>query len=173
MSKDNKVIVCYHKESDIFENDCLLPLHVGATMNPNILVNMQGDNDGENISDKNGSYCELTGLYWLWKNVDADNYGLFHYRRFLDIKNKYNNHEYFSKINISDYDSKSFEKIMSKYDVILPKKSKLKTSLYEHYRKSHKIKDLDIVIEIIKQNYPQWELSMQKALKATGGGVFQ
>lgn len=48
------------------------------------------DDKGDNISDKNGNYSELTGLYWLWKNRlrvrdDDDYYGLVHYRRLLDL----------------------------------------------------------------------------------------
>ena len=67
----SKIIVCYHKESDVFANDCLHPLHVGKAQHLDVLKDMTGDNTGENISHKNSSYCELTGMYWLWKNVDA------------------------------------------------------------------------------------------------------
>ena len=60
-----------------------LPLHVGAALHPDVCVDMQGDDDGDNISEKNPYYCELTGLYWLWKNCSADYKGLVHYRRLL------------------------------------------------------------------------------------------
>lgn len=43
------------------------------------------DNTGENISAKNKSYCELTTLYWAWKNVELDYYGFCHYRRLLSL----------------------------------------------------------------------------------------
>lgn len=41
------------------------------------------DDDGENISNKRNSLCELTVQYWAWKNIDVDYYGLCHYRRYL------------------------------------------------------------------------------------------
>lgn len=76
----------------------VIPLQVGAAMAVERVCEQQ-DNQGDNISKKNANYCELTALYWLWKNklslsektIDrifcekTDYYGLFHYRRILDI----------------------------------------------------------------------------------------
>lgn len=45
--------------------------------------------EGDNIDFLNSWYCELTGLYYLWKHVDDDIVGLEHYRRyFVNSKNK-------------------------------------------------------------------------------------
>ncbi|HHV10482.1 MAG TPA: DUF4422 domain-containing protein [Clostridiales bacterium] len=43
------------------------------------------DDFGINISEKNRVYCELTVLYWLWKNNKRQYMGLCHYRRIFDI----------------------------------------------------------------------------------------
>jgi hypothetical protein len=74
-----KVIVATHKPYRMPDDPMYLPLHVGK--NGGEGFGIQGDDTGDNISHKNASYCELTGLYWAWKNLDADAIGLVHYRR--------------------------------------------------------------------------------------------
>lgn len=67
-------------------------LQVGASLTEERIADLC-DNTGDHISEKNVNYCELTALYWLWKNrlneedpaEKAAYYGLFHYRRVLDI----------------------------------------------------------------------------------------
>lgn len=39
--------------------------------------------EGDNIDFLNPWYCELTGLYYLWKHVDDDIVGLEHYRAYF------------------------------------------------------------------------------------------
>ncbi len=161
-----KIIICYHKLFNSFKNEVLLPLHVGKSNSKIELENFECDNTGDNISYKNGSYCELTGLYWLWKNIEADNYGLFHYRRFLDLKNKYRGQVFPSKINILDWSQSTLEKLMMEYDVILPHKSKFDLNVYERYKKDHIASDLDVIIDIIKSDYPQYTDAINKSLSS-------
>ena len=86
MKNDNiKIIVCCHKNDIYRDSDIYLPVHVGKA-NTELSLNMQGDNVGDNISEKNLSYCELTGMYWAWKNLKGvDFIGLCHYRRYFDF----------------------------------------------------------------------------------------
>ena len=39
--------------------------------------------EGDNIDFLNPWYCELTGLYYLWKHIDDDIIGLEHYSRYF------------------------------------------------------------------------------------------
>lgn len=85
----------FHKDKQLQNIDTLpdwqIPIQVGASLT-DIRVADICDNMGENISSKNVNYCELTALYWIWKNrltqeaMPENKYvGLFHYRRVLDI----------------------------------------------------------------------------------------
>lgn len=86
MSEQNnpkvKILVSCHKEVPLPDSEIYVPVQVGASGKPS-LKGMQPDNLGENISDRNFSFCELTAQYWAWKNLDADFYGLCHYRRYF------------------------------------------------------------------------------------------
>lgn len=77
---DIKIAMAYHKPGIFIDNKYIIPIHAGKAIST-LDLGIQGDNTGENISHKNPWYCELTALYWLWKNTKADYKGLIHYRR--------------------------------------------------------------------------------------------
>jgi hypothetical protein len=128
--------------------------------------NTVGDDTGENISEKNRSYNELTAVYWAWKNLDSDYYGLMHYRRhfiFKDGKKPYSStrkigKNYFEKIN---YTPENLRDILGKYDFIAPMPMKRK-SVYDHYKNAHDASDLDFVIAIIKLKFPEYAAACDK-----------
>ena len=68
--KSIKIIVATHKEYQMPNDELYLPLHVGAYGKESI--GYKRDDEGDNISSKNPKFCELTGLYYAWKNVSAD-----------------------------------------------------------------------------------------------------
>ena len=83
LNRDVVIGVAAHKPYRMPADAAYLPIHVGAALNPGACPGFQPDDEGESISALNASYSELTGLYWLWRNVDADVKGLVHYRRLL------------------------------------------------------------------------------------------
>ena len=78
-----KIIVATHKKYKMPEDEIYIPLQVGAEEKESL--GYEKDNTGDNISSKNSYYCELTGLYWVWKNCSDDYKGIVHYRRFFGM----------------------------------------------------------------------------------------
>lgn len=139
---DLKIVVASHKEYDMPKEDHYLPVFVGAAVS-DLDLPYQRDDDGENISDKNSTYCELTGLYWAYRNLKADYLGLCHYHRYMDI---------------DDID-------IGKYDVILPKKRHYYIeTVYDQYRHAHGSEGLDIAREIIEKDYPEYLESFDECM---------
>lgn len=165
--KSIKIFTCHHKNSPLFKSDCIIPIHAGKAISK-LELDMIGDNTGDNISHKNSSWCELTVIYWMWKNVEADYYGLFHYRRFLNFKSissGYNIFNEFDKDSIKAFgwDDDTIREVCSKYDIISSPiwnihpvgLSDYKMTNYDFYAKEHFAKDLDVVINLIREKTPE------------------
>lgn len=115
---------------------------------------IQLDSEGDNISEKNSNYCELTGLYWMWKNSKSDIIGLTHYRRFFSLKND-------SKSILTE---NKIREILQNYDLILPKKWISTKSVYNIYKDRHTAEDLDECKNIIKEICPEYISSYEKII---------
>lgn len=84
---DIKIFVSHRidQDSEVIDNPLYVPVRCGAVYDNRENVTMLGDDTGDNISEKRMSFNEFTVMYWAWKNVEADYYGLCHYRRFLSF----------------------------------------------------------------------------------------
>lgn len=84
-----KILVCAHKKDEHTRTQSpYFPIQVGKALHPDLDLGYVCDNEGDNISSKNASWCELTALYWGWKNIhDVDFIGLNHYRRYFKSPN--------------------------------------------------------------------------------------
>ncbi len=96
------ILVASHKKVEFPTSDILLPIQVGKALASEDL-HIQGDNTGDNISEFNKYYCEMSAIYWAWKNLkDSEYIGLCHYRRYFSIKGvgfkKYIRNEIFLKL---------------------------------------------------------------------------
>ncbi|WP_432633776.1 DUF4422 domain-containing protein [Brachyspira sp.] len=194
-----KILVAYHKKTTLFKNDIFIPIHLGRTLKEKetkdgkvlreeynwLIENMIGDDTGDNISDKNREYCELTGIYWAWKNYyklgNPDYIGFMHYRRLLvfneyeydkyeqtkinkayrDIFDNFNNDNLLDKYGLN---LETINKYIQKYDLILPLQAELKiantNSSREDYAKNIEgvnVEDYDKMVEYICKNYPEYK----------------
>lgn len=156
--KNIKVIVAAHKQYQMPKDKVYLPVHVGAAGKDSI--GYQRDDEGKNISNKNPYFCELTGLYWAVKNLDADYIGLVHYRRYFSTaKHLKTEEEKFENV----LSGKEMDKLFDQADIILPKKRNYYIeNLYDHYKHTMFVEPLDIAGEIIAEKYPEYSAEFEK-----------
>ncbi len=168
MSK-TKLIVATHKNYQMPRFESYLPLHVGAAGKDSI--GYERDDSGDNISAKNPYYCELTGLYWAWKNLDADYIGLVHYRRYFTLKSASfrRNHDVFDCV-LSD---EEIAALVAEHDIIVPKKRKYYIeTMYSHYEHTMYVEPLDITREVIAEQFPEYLPHFDKHMKERSGHMF-
>ncbi|TCL58115.1 uncharacterized protein DUF4422 [Kineothrix alysoides] len=131
----------------------LKPIQVGAVLT-NVRVAGMTDDTGDNISGKNGNYCELTALYWIWKNViPKDNkkdsyYGLFHYRRVLDVKKE-------ELYRLKD----------NGIDVILPYPTICDPHISEHHERYVNSSDWKAMLQALAELQPDYFSAFMKILE--------
>lgn len=155
------ILVATHKKYWMPADEVYIPLHVGREGKEDL--GFVGDNTRDNISAKNANYCELTGLYWAWKNLKCDYIGLCHYRRYFAKRN------YGSDLASKQQDifSKAdYEKLLTKYDVILPtKRNYYIETVRSQYEHAHKKCDLDLTEQIVAEKYPEYSSAFDKVMQ--------
>lgn len=170
---DIKIFVTYHKDTKALQaTDILMPIQAGRAIN-GICLDMQGDDEGDNISCKNDRYCELTAQYWAWKNIEADYYGFMQYKRyfvFQEIPDVVEadgvtimpslDEEYKQKIGLNDSE---IHKCINGYDVILPMavdvtslggiSNEVQFSMSDYLH----AKDFELMCKTVLELYPDYE----------------
>ena len=164
--KKIKVIVATHKEYDMPKDKMYLPLQVGAEGKESL--GYKRDDTGDNISLKNPNFCELTGLYWAWKNLKEDYIGLSHYRRHFSSKVINKNDLINSILTLEEADE-----IFNSTDIIVPNlREYYIENLYSHYANTLYVEPLDITGEIIKEKYPEYLEEFNKLKTRTSAHMF-
>ena len=157
---DIALYVCCHRETEIPAHPLLRPIQVGAALAGRRFPGFLHDDEGENISERNRAYCELTAQYWAWKNSEAEYAGFFHYRRFL-YPDAAARRPYILSPTLTDdalkrlgYDG--FEAMIREPDLILPRREEMYVPVRQHYAEAqfHHGDDLARMERIVAELYP-------------------
>ena len=188
---NTKIFVAYHAPAQCLNSDIFTPVHVGSVlktstkdgfMDQNSVEWMEKhcirDDVGENISHLNRRYCELTAIYWVWKNIEkykeSDYIGFMHYRRHLRFNNENVPTDKYGLIHYDKIDGqyikenslfrKDIENLIRDYDVVVAEKWDVRNvgskNLLDHYKSSSpylKIKDYNCALGILKQQHPEYK----------------
>lgn len=169
----SKIYIAMHKDYWKTSNEIYCPIEIGAIKHKNKFL-LCRDDIGENISEKNNTYCELTALYWIWKNdISSEIIGLTHYRRYFNFidKNIFYLNRYIGINRTKDIEmyinvnEKQLKKILEENDIILPKPWYTNVTLREHYNREHYECDFDMLEIILKNKYPEYSNSFDVVVK--------
>ena len=180
-----EIYVAGHKASSVIPDKTFIPIHVGKNDRKVSFCDVS-DDIGDNISSKNDTFCELTALYWMWKNTGKQDYiGLFHYRRHLNFsfvdtpENEWGVTEYETLsenyLDINQLTTVGVTTAIKGYDIILPRKWDVRnagsTSMYDHYKNGpeHHIRDYELALKVLKEKYPEYSPFIRKVNNSTSG----
>jgi len=150
----------YHKTAPLLASRSVRPIHVGRATAAAPLSGMIGDDTGDHISGRNAAYCELTALYWAWKNDhDSTHLGLMHYRRVFDLGGRFDGTMAERKpgvVHIPDLltDIESWVDQIGPNTVLLPETHVMGRNVEENYARGHAIQDFEAVRRIIAAHHP-------------------
>ncbi len=166
-----KIFTSYLQPWDIIENDIITPIQCGRAT-ADVKLPMIGDDTGDNISEKNYMYGELTAQYWAWKNdSDYDYIGFMDHRRHFNFGKTQTTHEAFSdyhndkmdetKIFIQNYitdsylnsiaiDEDNIKQSLNGCDVLLPFAENLSSNSKNSKDETNK-DSLELYSEIVKE----------------------
>lgn len=169
-----KIIIAAHKQYRMPEDPLYVPVQVGADCNVDrdgnpIDLGFAKDNTGDNISKKNPHFCELTGLYWAWKNLDADWLGLVHYRRYFGLRQPKRGEDLYDCV----LTSAQAAKLLQKHRVLVPTRRKYYIeTLYSHYAHTHYAEHLDETRKIIAEVCPDYLDAFDRVMDRRSGFMF-
>lgn len=157
-----KILVVAHKPDLVYKDDIFMPIQVGKA-NAKVDLGFQSDDTGDNISTKNPNYCELTALYWAWKNLhDVEYIGLCHYRRYFDFSTHGYSMRWIKKDNLEAFGKQNTKLLLSKVDkmskdeIILPRFWSVPHSVIEDFQTTVCWQDIEILMRVIRKLYPDY-----------------
>ncbi len=109
------------------------------------------DDSGINISDKNSNYCELTGLYWIWKNQQGEYVGISHYRRFFEERGAL-------------LPMGKAKEILKDADMIVARRQWVEGNVKAQFERFHSKEDLALARRVIQEKYPDYVGSFDQAM---------
>lgn len=178
-----RIFAATHRRAAAFESSIIDQVQVGSARAAQRFENTLHDDEGDNISELNPYYCELTSQYWAWKNVDAEYYGFCHYRRYFDFSEVEHEENPWGEVlaNVLDgraqrefgLDDASIRAAVEGWDVVTTRNQDLRgfpeyfSTPYEHWHvaKSLRDEDLDDMLAILIERRPDYLPDIESYLR--------
>lgn len=149
--QDICIYVANHKDVAPLDCEPYRVLRVGSHPEGEHHPGISYDSDGESISYKNFAYCELTGLYWIWKNTSHDITGLMHYRRYL-----------MSPDEDRPLSAEEIEAALEEHDCLVAKPERILCSVAEHFCHNHISFDWLVLMDVMAGQPQEYQRAFQQ-----------
>ena len=106
------------------------------------------DDTGDNISQRNPSYSELTALYWVWKNQKSKYVGWRHYRRLFAV----------NEMELEQYMAEGI-------DVIMPQPMILSDSIEKQYIEASTMDTWIVMLQVLARRHPDYYRAAKAVFK--------
>ncbi len=150
------IFVMTHKVFCPPEDPVYAPLQVGAALEED-LGYLRDDNGADQISELNGYFGPLTGVYWVWKNYPGqENIGICPEGKFFTEED--------GRIRTEQ----AYEALLQEYDVIASGVIHTPMSYRDTYGQTQHPEDLDAVGASLAKLYPEdvwaWDAAMEETV---------
>ncbi|TPF95435.1 DUF4422 domain-containing protein [Bifidobacterium sp. UTBIF-78] len=171
------LVVATHKRYRMPQSDLYLPVQVGAAGKADL--GYQRDDDGEHISSRNPRFCELTGLYWAYRNLDSKYWGLVHYRRYFGrpsilpvLLPSFGGRGSKDKYDLL-LDERDVLRLLDRHDVIVPRRQHyVIETIASHYAHTHNASDLEETRAVLRDLYPQYVADWDAVMRRRSAHMF-
>lgn len=178
-----KIFISHHKPYWTCETGIITPIQVGRALAEEWLPMLGDDMGTDQISAENRQFCELTAMYWAWKNIKLDSIGFGHYRRYFCFSDKIPGRlvdKPFPVIELLQPDTMSAEQISKfaicedavirefacQYDIVVPEPVTFIKTVEEQYKTYHLGADWDTMLAVLLEKYPDYQDDMQRIFRA-------
>lgn len=186
MDKEIKIYICCHKASILPAGRYFFPIQVGTALTANRLPHMLRDNKGDNISDRNQRYNELTAQYWAWKNDRSEYVGFCHYRRYFSFSPEHYEAEIDGVLRdilnekvsaeFCMNDSQRIREVVHSADILLTEPMRFETAGIENltvyrqfgvYSGDLRMEDILTAVAVLKEQHPEFSEAADTYLNGT------
>lgn len=186
-----KIFVNYDMDEwPLISSDVFQPI-IGGASGGQFKPGFIGDDTGDNISDLNNIYKELTSNYWIHKNylpqAREEYVGICDFRRFLDFSDSkhhqdlarsypftFINYKYFSTFLFNQLGEDDIMSAVKDYDVIGPYQYDLGARNNRvHFDYHYNAQEMDRALEVLGRLYPEYTRYADEFFNDTKGYNFQ
>lgn len=190
---DIKIFIPCNKDSYIPDNPLFQPIQTGCASSGTYFEGCLHDDQGENISDRNFTYCELTAQYWAWKNSDADYFGFFHNRRMFSFSAEHFRVNGEQLIPMNGLNAAALERlglteqnmraVISQYDILVPEAVDVKDfscfdctpSIRHQFCTMNGMapQDFELAMDIVVRQHPEYADTIRAYMDENTYGYFR